>query len=96
MSFSIFLNDVEYVAKKPKAKIYKKLMKLQRGKDTFTIDNEETLDQVYELLADAIGHPEVTPERIQEELDADQLLPCIEQAVAWIHGVFNSVDLGER
>lgn len=93
----ITLNGAVYAAKKPKVKIYKKLMKLQSAMpNAGDWDTPEGIDMAIEILVDAMGNPEITTERIENEMDADQLIPALQNLVEWITGTFKAVDLGEQ
>jgi hypothetical protein len=92
----IILNGQTFEARKPKVKIYKKLMQLQsKMPDNDAWSTPEGLDAAIEILVDAMGDPLITAERIENEMDADALMPALEAVVQWITGTFESADLGE-
>jgi hypothetical protein len=81
----IILNGKTYTAIKPKAKLWREIIKFN---NTFTAKNlstdENALDQTLKLISDAFKNQEVTPELIENELDLDELMPKFTEICEWV------------
>jgi len=81
----ITLDGKTYTAAKPKAKLWREMIKFNHafaGKDLSKDD--QALDQIFTLIAGAIGNPEVTPETIENGLDLDELMPKFAEICEWV------------
>ena len=81
----ITLNDKTYTATKPKAKLWREIIKFNKtfeGKDLSK--DESALDQMFDLISQSFGNPDITPETIENELDLDELMPKFTEICEWV------------
>lgn len=90
-ALTIKLNEVEYKAKTPKTKLFRAVAKFnQQYKDKNILFDESALVAVFELIATAMGDPEITAQRIEDELDMDDLMPSFYLLSEWVGGMVSN------
>ena len=81
----IILNGKTYTAPKPKAKLWREMIKFNNTfKEKNIAEDESALDQIYNLISDVFSHQEVTPEAIEDGLDLDELMPKFTEICEWV------------
>ncbi|MTI82583.1 MAG: hypothetical protein FH756_01530 [Firmicutes bacterium] len=82
---TITLGDQTYTANKPKAGLWRKLIRFnqQFAKKDLSQD-EEAYNEMLELMAGCFNNPDVTPQAIEDGLDLDQLLPKFTEISQWV------------
>lgn len=84
-NLKITLNGKEYTAKNPKAKLFRTITKFNVDyKDKNVLLDENALNALYGLIAEAMGHPEITAERIEEEMDMEDVMPAFHHLSYWV------------
>ena len=81
----IILNGKTYTAAKPKAKLWREMIKFTNTFKEKDISRDDgALDQIFELISITFKNQEVTPEVIENELDLDELMPKFTEICEWV------------
>ena len=71
-----------FTAPNPKIVLWRKVMSFQERKRTLPLD--EASKGMIELIAEAFRDPKVTPERIETELEIEELIPLYNNITLWV------------
>ena len=85
---TITLEGKEYTARKLKMKAWRQVVKLQKdlaGLDATTaLQDEEIMGKMAGALEAFFNHPEVTAEKIMEDMDLADFVPAIRAVSVWV------------
>ena len=85
--FEVTLNGETFHAERPKARVYRQLIRLQeKYGEVNLMSKEEVYDAYLDLAVDAFANPAVTKERIEDEMHSDELIQFLTDAITLIQG----------
>lgn len=82
----IVINGKNHTASKPKAKIWREIMKFDEERTQ--LPNAEFIDKHAEIIASVF--PDVTAVMIIDNVDIDEIVPLYYEVFKWICGLLNS------
>ena len=85
---TITLDGKGYTARRLKMKSWRNIVKLQKdisNMDTAEIMNDEaTMQKMAEVIATIVNDPEVTADRVMDELDLADFVPTVQEMTRWV------------
>lgn len=75
-------------AKKPKVKMWRKLIKIQNSVNE--LESDEGLDELLDFFATVFKDERVTPDSIEENLELDQFFSLFKDIGQWIGQLVNA------
>ena len=80
----IKLNGIEYTAPNPKTKLWREVTKIQKLMETENGNFVDFYESILNLIVLAFDNQEITVERIEDELDAEEIIPTFKNIAQWI------------
>jgi len=83
---TIKVDGKSFTARKPKAKIWRKVVAFNRGYSQVDDlhSNEEAYEAMITLIADCFNSDAITPEVVEDNLDIDEMIPKLAEVTAWV------------
>jgi hypothetical protein len=79
---TITLNGNTFKAKKPKVKMWRRLIKIQNSQNE--LESDEGLDELLDFFCVVFNDEKVTPDSIEENLDLDDFFTLFQDIGTWI------------
>jgi len=81
----ITIDGKEYVAPRPKAKMFRKIIKFNKNFANANLaENEEAYDEVLGLVAETFDNPAVTPQAVEDNTYLDEVFTLLDAVGKWI------------
>ena len=80
----IKLSGIEYTAPNPKTKLWREVTKIQKLMENENGNFVDFYESILNLIVLAFNNPEITVERIEEELDSEEIIPTFKNIAQWI------------
>lgn len=85
MTPKITISGKEYIAKPPRAKLWRNIIKFNKTfSKTNIAESDEAFDAMLKMICDAFGHDEITPKVLEEELLLSEVMPTFQEVTTWV------------
>lgn len=86
----IKLNGKEFRARPPKTKLWRILVKFNQNFAKANIaESEEAFEEMLNIICAAFGDDNITPDRLENELDLSDLIPLFVNISSWISTIMS-------
>ena len=85
MTPKITLDGKEYIARPPKAKLWREIIKFNKTfSKTNIAESDEAFDAMLKMIVDGFGQDEITAERIENEVLLSDIMPLFQDVTTWV------------